>query len=51
MCICLATDTNFDFRLDCFVRMNRTSCIMLKNRENLKLNPHMFYVLPKVKFC
>jgi hypothetical protein len=32
----LATDTNFDFWLDCHVRLNRTSCIMLKIDNNLK---------------
>jgi hypothetical protein len=40
--MCLATGTNFEFWLDCLVRMNRTSCIMLKVVENLKLNPYLF---------
>jgi hypothetical protein len=49
--MCLATGANFEFWLDCLVRTNRTSCIMLKNRKNLKLNLCWYYVLSKVKFC
>jgi hypothetical protein len=28
--MCLATGANFELGLDCLVRTNRTSCIMLK---------------------
>jgi hypothetical protein len=31
--MCHATGTNFDFWLDCLVRMDRMSCIMLKMVE------------------
>jgi hypothetical protein len=36
-CICFATGTNFKFFLDCLVRTNRTSRIMLKI-----VNPNLF---------
>jgi hypothetical protein len=32
----LATDTNFDYWLDCHVRSNKTSCMHIKNRNKLK---------------
>jgi hypothetical protein len=40
--MCLATSANFEFWLDCLVRKNRTSYIMLKVLEKLKLNPYLF---------
>jgi hypothetical protein len=40
--MCLATGANFDFRLDCIVRTNRTSCVMLKVVKILELNPYSF---------
>jgi hypothetical protein len=49
--MCLATGANFEFFLDCLVRMNRTSCIMLKVVEKLRTEPILVYVLSKVKYC
>jgi hypothetical protein len=40
--MCLATGANFEFWLDCLVRTNKMSCIMLKVAEKLKPNPYLF---------
>jgi hypothetical protein len=47
--MCHATGANFEFRVECLVRMNRTSSIMLKVMVKPKLNPYLFSVLPKAK--
>jgi hypothetical protein len=46
----LATGANFEFCLDCLVRTNRTSCVMLKVVQELKTEPILVCVLFKVKF-
>jgi hypothetical protein len=40
--MCHATGANSEFWLDCLVRTNRTSCIMLKVVEEPKLNSYLF---------
>jgi hypothetical protein len=40
--MCHATGANFEFWLECLVRTNRTSCIMLKVMEEPKLNSCLF---------
>jgi hypothetical protein len=37
-----ATSANLEFCLECLVRKNRTSCIMLKVVEGPKLNSYLF---------
>jgi hypothetical protein len=49
--MCLATGANFEFWLDCLVRANRTSCIVLKVVEKVKTKPILIYVLYKVTYC
>jgi hypothetical protein len=43
--MCHATDANFEFWLECLVRANRTSCIMLKVMEEPKLNSYLLCAL------
>jgi hypothetical protein len=40
--MCHATGANSEFWLDCLVRTNRTSCIMLKVVKEPKLNSCLF---------
>jgi hypothetical protein len=40
--MCPATGANSEFWLDCLVRTNRTSCIMLKIEKEPKLNSRLF---------
>jgi hypothetical protein len=40
--MCHATGASFEFWLERLVRMNRTSCIMLKVMVKPKLNPYLF---------
>jgi hypothetical protein len=40
--MCHATGSNSEFWLDCIVRTNRTSCIMLKIEKEPKLNSRLF---------
>jgi hypothetical protein len=48
--MCHATGANSEFWLDCLVRTNMTSCIMLKKIEKEpKLNSRLFSVLSEVK--
>jgi hypothetical protein len=49
--MCHATGANFEFWLECLVRVNRTSCIMLKVMEKPKTGPILDYVLTKVTYC
>jgi hypothetical protein len=39
--MCHATGANSEFWLDCLVRTNRTSCIMLKVMKEPKLNSRL----------
>jgi hypothetical protein len=47
--MCHATGANSEFWLDCLVKTNRTSCIMLKIEKEPKLNSRLFSVLSEVK--
>jgi hypothetical protein len=40
--MCHATGANSEFWLECLVRTNRTSCIMLKIVKEPKLNSRLF---------
>jgi hypothetical protein len=40
--MCRATGANFEFWLECLVRTNRTSCVMLKVVEEPELNSCLF---------
>jgi hypothetical protein len=47
--MCHATGANSEFWLECLVRTNRTSYIMLKVMVKPKLNPYRFSVISTVK--